>query len=54
MQLAKLVITSALVLGACAEGLPEGKGCALKCIQDLKFLQTSSYLHTETVCNVIN
>ena len=26
MQLAKVVIASALVLSACAEGLPEGKG----------------------------
>ena len=26
MQLAKVVIASALVLAACAEGLPEGKG----------------------------
>ena len=39
-MLAKVVIAIALVLSACAEGLPEGKGCALKCIQDLKFLQT--------------
>ena len=30
MQLAKVVITSVLVLAACAEGLPEGKSCVLK------------------------
>ena len=42
MQLAKVVITSALVLAACAEGLPEGKDCVLKCIPDEKL----SRLHT--------
>ena len=31
MQLVKVVIASALVLVACAEGLPEGKDCILKC-----------------------
>ena len=31
MQLAKVVITSALFLVACAEGLPKGKDCMLKC-----------------------
>ena len=40
MQLAKVVIASALVLAACGEGLPEGKGCVLKCISDVKFPQT--------------
>jgi len=30
MQLTKVVITSALVIAACAEGLPDSKGCALK------------------------
>ena len=35
-----VVITSALVLATCAEGLPEGKGFVLKCIQDVKSLQT--------------
>ena len=40
MQLAKVVVASALVLAACGEGLPEGKGCVLKCIQDVKSLQT--------------
>ena len=29
MQLAKVVITSALILLACAEGLPEGKMCCI-------------------------
>ena len=53
MKLAKVVIASALVLAACAEGLPEGKGCVLKCIQDFKISSNRS-LHTETVCNVIN
>ena len=37
MQLVKVVIASALVLAACGEGLPEGKGCVLKCISDVKF-----------------
>ena len=36
MQLAKVVITSALVFAACAEGLPEGKSCVLKCTLDVK------------------
>ena len=42
MQLAKVVITSALVLVACAEGLPKGKDCVLKYILDKIFLR----LHT--------
>ena len=33
MQLAKVVITSALVFAAYAEGLPEGKSCVLKGIK---------------------
>ena len=33
MQLAKVVITSVLVLAGCAEGLPEGKGCVLNALQ---------------------
>ena len=37
MQLAKVVITSALVLAACAEGFPEGKRGVLRCISDVKF-----------------
>ena len=37
MQLAKVVITSALVLAACVEGLPEGKSCVLKCTLDVIF-----------------
>ena len=39
MQLAKVMITSVLVLAACAEGLPEGRDCVLKCISDLNFLK---------------
>ena len=35
MQLAKVMIASVLVLTACAEGLPEGEGCVLKCIQNV-------------------
>ena len=42
MQLAKVVITSALVLAACAEGLPEGKDCVLKCTTN----KNVSTLHT--------
>ena len=34
MQLATVVIASALVLAVCAEGFPEG---VLKCISDVKF-----------------
>ena len=51
MQLAKVVITSALILVACAEGLPEGKDCMLKCT--LQFLQTA-YLgcYTEVHCSM--
>ena len=33
MQLAKVVITSVLVLAACTEGLPEGKSCVLKYVK---------------------
>ena len=36
MQLAKVVVTSVLVLAVCAEGLPEGKDCVLKCTPDKK------------------
>ena len=39
MQLAKVVITSALVLAVCAEGLPEGKGCMLKFTLDVRLAQ---------------
>ena len=42
MQLAKVVITSALDIAARAEGLPEGEDCVLKCTPDEKF----SRLHT--------
>ena len=42
MQLAKVVITSALILVACAEGLPKGKDYVLKCTQEKNvFLQTA-------------
>ena len=40
MQLAKVVIISALALAACAEGLPEGKEC---CIPECKITYCSSY-----------
>ena len=39
MQLAKVVIASALVLAACAEGLPEGNGCVLKGTADVALVQ---------------
>ena len=39
MQLAKVVITSVLVLAACAEGLPEDKGCVLKSTADVALVQ---------------
>ena len=39
MQLAKVVITSALVLAVCAEGLPEGKCCMLKFTLDVRLVQ---------------
>ena len=37
MQLAKVVITSVLVLAVCSEGLPEGNkvSCVLKCTPDV-------------------
>ena len=35
MKLENVVITSVLVLAVCAEGLPEGKHCVLKCTADL-------------------
>ena len=37
MQLAKVVITSALIIAVCAEELPKGKDCVLKCIQEKNF-----------------
>ena len=37
MQLAKVVITSALFLVVCAEGLPKGKDCMLQSTQEKKF-----------------
>ena len=42
MQLAKVVIASALVLAACAEGLPEGKSYVLKGSSDVNFLKLLS------------
>lgn len=30
MRLTKVVITSALVIAVCAEGLPDSKGCVMK------------------------
>ena len=44
MQLAKVVIASALVLAACAEGLPEGKSCVLKYILDVKLFRTMAVI----------
>ena len=48
MQLAKVVIASVLVLTACAEGLPEGNKCVLRC-------ESFSYVvcYTKVVCSVI-
>ena len=48
MQLAKVVITSVLVLTVCAEGLPEGNECVLRC-------ESFSYVvcDTKVVCSVI-
>ena len=46
-----------LVLAACAEGLPEGKGCALKCVHMLECrLSQVPYLgsHAKIVCSVIS
>ena len=42
MQLAKVLIASALVFTACAEGLPEGKDCDLKCTVDVTLLTDSA------------
>ena len=48
MQLAKVVIASLLVLAVCAQGLPEGNECVLRC-------ENSSYVvsYTKVVCSVI-
>ena len=53
MQLAKVVITSVLVLAAYAEGLPEGTDCVLKCTPDKNKSQTA-YLgcYTEVDCSM--
>ena len=55
MQLAKVVITSVLILSACAEGLPGGKSCVLKCIQNVTFSQIR-YLgcYTKVACSAIS
>ena len=50
MQLAKVVIASILILAACAEGLPESKGCVLKYISDVKFPQVV-VCYTKVVCS---
>ena len=42
MQQVKVVIASVLVLAACAEELPEGKGCVLKCTADVTLLTDSA------------
>ena len=39
MQVVKVVITSALVLAACAEGLPEGNSYTLKFTLDVRLVQ---------------
>ena len=43
MQLAKVVIASALILAACAEGLPEGKSCVLKYVKIFYILYHGCY-----------
>ena len=55
MQLAKVVITSTLIIAACVDRLPEGKSCVLKCIQNVTFSQIG-YLgcHTKVVCSAIS
>ena len=42
MQLAKVVIVSVLVLAVCAEGLPEGKDCVVRCTADVTFKDFAS------------
>ena len=56
MQLAKVVITSALVLAACAEGLPEGKRCVLKDVKLFHILYHGCYswLQYDYVLALIN
>ena len=49
MQLAKVVITSALVLAVCAEGLPEGKDCVLKFTLDVRLVQVFA-INIHIVC----
>ena len=50
MQLAKVVITSILILAVRAGGLPESKGCVLKYISDVKFPQIV-VCYTKVVCS---
>ena len=54
MQLAKVVITSALVLAACAEGLPEGKDCmCVEMYSRQNFFQTADLrCYTEVDCSM--
>ena len=49
MQLAKVVITSALVYAVCTEGLPEGKSCVLKYVKIFYILYHGRYLRLPTV-----
>ena len=53
MQLAKVVITSALIIVACAEGLPKGKDCVLKSTQEKRIFRTA-YLgcYTQVYCSM--
>ena len=46
MQLAKVLIASALVLAVCVEGLPEGKIYVLKGSSDVNFLKLLSAILT--------
>ena len=45
MQQALVLITTALVLAACAEGLPEGEIFMLQCILDVEFTFDVKFLH---------
>ena len=55
MQLAKVVIASTLIIAGCVDRLPEGKGCVLKCIQNVTIFQIG-YLgcYTKVVCSAIS
>ena len=48
MQQAKVVIASVLVLAVCAEGLPEGNECVLRCE-----IPSNVVCYTKVVCSVI-